>query len=161
MNPTFRFAGGMDAAKALQALGDSKAATRAGRVALRAAAAPFVSTAQANVPVDKGDLRRSIKVAAGRRDRGDDGDQVSVVIGIDSSVQPPRDVTREGGKGTYRDPGVAGVSVIQEFDLEHGGNPFMRPAWDAHKDATAGTVGRELGPAIEAEAARLARRKGG
>lgn len=160
MNVSFKFEGGMEAAALLKALGDSRAAARAGRAALTEAAKPFVATAKALVPVDKGKLKESIKVANGKRERGDDGDQVSVVIGIDIEVDPPRIVSRADGQGSYRDPGVAGVSVIQEFDLEHGGNPFMRPAWDQNKGSAPAEVGRALGPAIEAEAGRLARRRG-
>jgi hypothetical protein len=159
MKTTFSFEGGLDAAAALRRLADSKAAVRAGRAALREAAAPIVADAKVAVPVDKGDLRRSIKVATGRRERGSDGDVTSVVIGIDLNVQPPREVPRADGNGTYRDPGVAGVAVIQEFDPENGGNPFMRPAWDANSAATPGRVGKALGPAIEREAERLARRR--
>lgn len=160
MKATFTFAGGQEAAALLRSLQDSRAITRAARAALREAAQPFVATAQGLAPVDKGKLRESVKVAAGKRQRGEDGDQVSVVIGIDTSVQPPEVVARSDGKGSYRDPGVAGVAVIQEFDLEHGGNPFMRPAWDQNKGSAADEVGRALGPAVEAEAARLARRRG-
>ncbi len=154
--------GGADIADALKALGNSRAITRAGRRALAEAAIPFVITAKSLVPVDKGLLRKSIKVAPAKaRSKGADANQIAVHIGIDVDVDPPEIVRRKSGAGSYRDPGVSGVSVIQEFDQENGGNPFMRPAWDQHKESAAADVGEALGPAIEAEAVRLARRKGG
>ncbi len=151
--------------QALRKLGDQPAIRRAGRAALREGGKPMMETARRLAPDDPATgigqfLQASIKMATGRGDRGDDGDQVFVVIGIDHSLDPPVFRPRQGG-GTYRDPGVAGVSGIIEFGRPGvAAKPFMRPAFDQHAAATPALVGRALGPAIEKEAAKLDRRRG-
>jgi HK97 gp10 family phage protein len=53
---------------------------------------------------------------------------------------------------------VAGVP--QEFGtVNHGPQPFMRPAFDADKEGAVKIVAQELGPEIERTAARLAKRR--
>lgn len=160
MSATFTFEGGRELEQMLRALGNSREVRRAAREALREAAAPMVATAKALAPREVGNLAQSIATATGKRDRGDDGDQVAVVIGINSSVQPDTDVQRKTGEGTYRDPGVAGVAHLQEFGDQPRmpATPFMRPAWDTHKDATPGRIGEALGLAIERAGQRIARR---
>ena len=52
------------------------------------------------------------------------------------------------------------AGVPQEFGtVNHGPQPFMRPAWDANKDGALKIVADELGPEIERTAARLAKRR--
>lgn len=78
-------------------------------------------------------------------------------VGIDQSVDPPKDVQRKSGKGSYRDPGVAGVAVIMELGAP-GANiaphPFMGPAWESEKEATA----QRITDAVLAEATKAAER---
>lgn len=162
MTVTVDFEGWREIEALMRGLADAPAVKRAGRGALREAAKPIIATAKRMSPKDVGNLEESIKQATAKRDRGDDGDQVAIVIGIDSSVQPPRYIGRKTGKGAYRDPGVAGVGPIKEFGTEHEpAHPFFRPAWDQHKDATPSRIAEALGPAIEKEAAKLAKRAGG
>jgi HK97 gp10 family phage protein len=142
----------------LRALADSKEVKRAGREALRKAAEPIRDQAKALAPKDIHNLEKSIKTAA---TRGLKGDAAGVTIGIDRNVDPPVYRGRKRGKGSYRDPGVAGNAVIQEFGSERmAANPFMRPAWDAEKDATPRRIADALGTAIERAARRIARRGG-
>jgi HK97 gp10 family phage protein len=149
----------------LRALGNQPAIKRAGRAALREGGKPMMETARSLAPDDPATgsnlyLRASIKMATGRGDKGDDGDQVYVVIGIDRSIDPPVMRPRANGSGSYRDPGVAGVAGIIEFGRSGvPARPFMRPAFDQHALAVPGIVAAALGPAIEKEAAKLAKRK--
>lgn len=162
MTETFAFAGERAIEEALRNLGSPTSTKRAGRAALREAGEPLRALIEQMAPEDAGDLKRSIKMAPGKRDRSEDGDQAIVVIGIDKSVQPARYLPRKRGKGAYRDPGVAGVGPIKEFgDADEGAQPFFRPAWEAMKGGLPARIGRSLGPAIETEARRLAQRKGG
>lgn len=52
------------------------------------------------------------------------------------------------------------AGVPQEFGtVNHGPQPFMRPAWDSDKDGALKIVAGELGPEIEKTAARIAKRR--
>lgn len=158
MKPTFKFEGGRDIERALRDLGDPKTIRRIGLFALRKAAEPMQEAARRNAPKDVGDLEESIKIASARRGKGSDGDEAKILIGIDQSVQPPTEVEKADGSGTYRDPGVAGVSVIKEFGREgEPAQPFMRPAFDSEAGATPARVADHMKPAIE----RAAKRKAG
>jgi len=151
-----------DLQASLRELGDPKAVRTALRAALRKAAAPMLAAAKNRVPIDKGDLKRSVKIAAAKGERPD-SPQFGVVIGIDANVQPARNVVRKGGRGgTYRDPGVAGVAPITEFGTaDQSAQPFMRPAFDTEGEATIRRFGEVAGPEIERVAARLAKKRGG
>ena len=121
--------------------------------------------ARLKVPVDKGDLKRSVKMAAAKGEKLD-SPEFGIVIGIDANEQPARYVVRKtrsnGGKGgTYRDPGVAGVAPITEFGrVGQPAEPFMRPAFDTEGEATIRRFSEEAGPIIERTAARLAKKRG-
>lgn len=146
--------GAAAAQAALRELKDTATAKRIGRKAIKQAAEIIATKARSLAPDDPATgagkfLRQSIKVAPPKRARFNRGqsrgnidaeDQVWMLIGIDQSVDPPKEVRRKNGKGSYRDPGVAGVSVIMEFGAP-GGNisprPFMGPAWESEKEATA------------------------
>lgn len=156
MSVTFGFEGGAALQAALRELGDSKAIKTAARQALRKAIAPVRTRARELVPVDQGKLRQSIKVAA---DKSRERDQLWVKVGIDRSVDPPRQKPQLSGGGSYRDPGVAGHSVIIEFGRAGvPAQPFLTPAMDAELPGAIGRLTTELWPAIERAAARLARR---
>ena len=154
--------GGLEIAAALKELGDPRAVRTSLRRALRDAAQPMLEAAKGKVPVDKGDLKRSIKMAAAKGEKLD-GDSFGVVIGIDSNEQPARQVvrkTRSGKSATYRDPGVAGAGPIIEFGRPGvAAKPFMRPAFDAEGEKTIQRFGATAGPAIEKQAAKLARKR--
>ncbi|XUU60644.1 HK97-gp10 family putative phage morphogenesis protein [Erythrobacter sp. HA6-11] len=164
MSVSVKIDGGRELERQLRQLGDLRAVRRAGRAALRKGGKPMLETARMLAPDDPATgpgkfLRQSIKMATGRRERGEDGDQVYVVIGIDQNVDPARYISRKSGQGTYRDPGVAGVSVIIEFGRPGvPAQPFMRPAFDQHAQGAILLTARSLGPEIEREAAKLAKR---
>lgn len=155
--------GGLEIQAALRELGDPKSVKNALRKALRDAAKPMLERAREGVPVDKGDLKRSVKMAAAKRERLN-SPEFGIVIGIDANVQPARNIprkTRSGKSTTYRDPGVAGVAPIVEFGkIGEPAKPFMRGAFDAEAEATIRRFGTTAGPAIEAAAARLAKKRG-
>ena len=170
---TFAFKGGKELERKLAKLADPKRIRSAARSALRKGADEIIPTAKALVPVDKGDLKRSIKQAAGKKvkvNRGnsrgqiDDYDKVVFqIIGIDQNEQPPREFPKKDGRGTYRDPGVAGVGPITEFGRPEQGvpaKPFMRPAFDARKGRAAVAIRTELGKAIERQAKIIAKKGG-
>lgn len=158
MNLAVKTEGFAELERSLFALENSNAATRAGKLALDQAAEPIVETWIRLAPDDPATpvgLKQAIKSKTLRRK-----DTVTALIGIDASVDPPETRARKRGKGSYRDPGVAGNAVIQEFGTSKmDANPSARPAWDAHAAATPGRIALALGPAIEREAARLAKRR--
>lgn len=167
MTITVKIQNAREIEQALAELGDSKAMRRAVRAALRDAGTPMMELARSLVPIDKGDLKRSIKMRAAKRLKGQDEDTFGIAIGIDTNEEPARQVVRKtksnGGKGgTYRDPGVAGAGPIVEFGRPGvPAKPFMRPAFDTEGENTIRRFGEVAGKAIEAEAARLAKKRGG
>lgn len=158
--------GSLELQAALRELGDPRVVRTALRTALRNAAKPMLDKAVSRAREDKGNLKRSVKMAAAKGEKLD-SPEFGIVIGIDANEDPARYVTRKtrsnGGKGgTYRDPGVAGVAVIEEFGRPgEAANPFMRPAFDEEGDATIRRFGEEAGPVIEKAAERLAKKRGG
>lgn len=154
--------GGREVEAALRELGNKVTARNVGRRALVNAAEPIRDLAKMLAPDDPRTgtgkfLKESIKIAPGKRR----GDTMQVRIGIDASVDPAVEKPRQGG-GTYRDPGVAGVSVIQEFGAPAANvpaQPFMRPAWEVNKLATPQRMVDALRPEIEKAAQRAARKR--
>lgn len=158
-----RFKGSREIEAALREIGSKAIARNVGKRSLLKAAEPIRDKAKQLAPDDPATgagrfLSESIKAAPSRRNRGD---RVWALVGIDSSVDPAVERPRQGG-GTYRDPGVAGVAVIQEFGAP-GANvpaqPFMRPAWEAERAATPGRAAAELWSEIEKVALRAARKR--
>lgn len=154
-----------DLQAALRELGDPRAVKTALRASLRKAGKPMVEKIRSKVREDKGDLKRSVKMAAAKGEKPD-SPEFAIVIGIDVNEGPARIVTRKtrsnrGKGGTYRDPGVAGVAVIEEFGRPgEAANPAFRPAFDEEGEATIRRFGESAGPEIERVAARLARKRG-
>jgi hypothetical protein len=161
---TVKFEGGRALEAALRDLGKRATAKNVGRRALMQAAEPIRDMAKQLAPDDPATgagkfLKESIKAAPGRRNRGD---RTWVLVGIDASVDPATEKPRQGGGGSYRDPGVAGVSVIQEFGAPARNipaQPYMRPAWEANKAATLGRIGDALWDEIDKAAQRAARKR--
>ncbi len=156
MSVSVEFKGGVELQAALARLADDRQIMVAARQALRSAARPIQATAIDLAPEYQGFLKQAIKVGPGK---GEDRDHLFVVVGIDQNVDPPRYVARANGKGVYRDPGVAGHSVIVEFGrADVPAEPFMTPAWDQHAMLTPDRIGEALWPAIDRAAARIARK---
>lgn len=154
-----------DLQSALRELGDPRAVRTALRATLRKAGKPMLEKIRSKVREDKGDLKRSIKMTAAKGESLD-SPEFGIVIGVDANEGPARIVNRKtrsnrGKGGTYRDPGVAGVAVIEEFGRPgEAANPSFRPAFDEEGEATIRRFAEEAGPVIERTAARLARRRG-
>lgn len=154
-----------DIQAALRELGDPRAVRTTLRGILRKAAKPMLEKARANAREDTGALKRSVKMAAAKGEKPDSA-EFGIVIGIDGNEDPARYVVRktnsDGGKGgTYRDPGVAGVAVIEEFGRPgEPAHPFFRPAFDQEGQATIERFAQLAGPEIEKTAARIAKRRG-
>lgn len=162
MTVTVDFKGGRELEAALKALGNPAAARRSGQRAVNKAMEPVRDVAKSLAPDDPATgigkfLKEAIK-SGPRKSR--DKDRVFAAVGIDHTVDPPKDVARKGGKGTYRDPGVAGVAVMQEFGTENmPANPYMGPAWELERAALPGILGRIMWADIEKTAKRLARKR--
>ncbi|MGL5447897.1 MAG: HK97 gp10 family phage protein [Rhabdaerophilum sp.] len=156
----------LDLQAALRELGEPKAIKTALRGALRKAGKPMLEKIRDGVSLDKGDYKRAVKMAAAKGERAD-SPEFGIVIGVDSNEQPAKIVTRKtrsnrGRGGTYRDPGVAGVSVMDEFGTPtQPANPAFRRGFDTEGEATIRRFGEAAMPEIEKVAARLARRRGG
>lgn len=164
---SFRFEGGKELDKALQALGDRRLMKVTAARALDAAAEPIKDEARFLAPWDEGDLVMSIKVgerkgrplgAARSRDR------FYRYVGIDSSVKPnsraKRKRTKRGRRATIAD-GVAVYSVMVEFGtVDTPAQPFMAPAWEAKKVQSRDLVTTSLLTEIERTAARMASKPG-
>ncbi|MDZ4307171.1 HK97-gp10 family putative phage morphogenesis protein [Allopontixanthobacter sp.] len=158
MTGSLEFIGGKELEAKLKQLETELSARRVGQAALRKAARPIVDKAKSMVPQDQGNLRDAIKAGATRRRKGSDGQQVWLSVGIDMNVQPPAMVGKQSG-GQYRDPGVVGVAVIQEFGTpKMAANPFMLPAWDSEKGSTPDRIGKELKAALDRTLQRLAKK---
>lgn len=156
--------GGRETEAALRALGNQITARNVGRRGLRLAAEPIVTAAKHLAPDDPETgagkyLVESIKTGPGR---SRDKDQIWQRIGIDASGDPARYINRQDGNGSYRDPGVAGVSVMMEFGVAARNiapHPFMRPAWDMNKNATPQRIADSVRLEVDKAAARAARKK--
>jgi hypothetical protein len=154
---TTEFKGGRALQAALRELANSRAINAAGREGLKAGAQPIADLAITLAPEFEHKLKSAIKVGPARG-KGNDKDHLNVVVGIDRSVDPPSFKPRLTGKGSYRDPGVAGHSVIIEFGRAGAAaQPFMTPAMDSQLPLAPERIGAALWPAIEKQARRLAK----
>jgi HK97 gp10 family phage protein len=160
LNGTVRIEGLAGLDKALRELGNAVTARRIGRKALEAGLEPIRAMASALAP-DNPETSGNLKIAIGKTiHRAKTEDQLWGSVGIDKSVDPPRMVARKSGKGSYRDPGVAGNAVMQELGTgKMPANPFMRPAWFAEGPAAPGRIAAQLRIDID-KAARRAAKKG-
>lgn len=156
---------------ALAELGAPRAIKTALRGGLSKAARPMLEAIRSKVPVDTGNLKRSLKMAAAKGEKPD-SPQFGIVIGIDSNEQPAEykvRKTKSGGNrkgagkgGYYRDPNVAGHGPMIEFGTpRQAAQPFMRPGFDQEGESTIRRFGEVAGAEIERVAARLAKNRGG
>lgn len=134
-----------------EALGQLSKATARGvlrRVGLKALQ-PVADTARALAPVDEGALRDSIGVGTKLTRR---------------QAALHRKAVRSGESEKSFWEGFAGAgglpqAITQEFGtVNHGPQPFLRPAYDANKDRMLETIKRDLGDEIQKAAVRQARK---
>lgn len=165
----FSFEGGKALEKALRAIGKQATARSVAERALLIGAEPIAQKARELAPVDKGNLRESIKVAKkanygrGRKGRSR-GDTVYAFVGIDGDVLPPRDSKTRRNKRTTRflqsGGGVAAYSIFKEYGTSSmPAEPFMRPAFEMTKQAAVDAIAPALWDEIAKAAARAAKRK--
>lgn len=87
--------------------------------------------------------------------------KASIVVGTQLNKRQAREARKRGKAFVEVYMGTADpAGVQQEFgNVNHGPQPFMRPAFSQHAESTLRSVGPELGPEIERTAARLAKRR--
>lgn len=165
----FSFEGGKALEKALRDIGKAATARNVAEKALMTAAEPIAQKARELAPVDKGNLRESIKIAKkanygrGRKGRSR-GDTVYAFVGIDGSVLPPKDAKTRRNKRRTRflqsGGGVAAYSIFKEYGTSSmPAEPFMRPAFEMTKQAAVDAIAPALWDEIVKAAARAAKRK--
>ncbi|WP_295808895.1 HK97-gp10 family putative phage morphogenesis protein [uncultured Nitratireductor sp.] len=121
------------------------------RRTLREAAKPLINDAQRLAPDRPGrprnDLPTSITISTRlnknqrKATRGTDKSFVEMYVGPDVSVPHPHGHWQEFGT------------------VQHGPQPFMRPAWDANKMEVLDVIGDQLGDEIMRAAKRLAKKQ--
>jgi len=142
MTVKFKFEGGKQLQRALRELPDATAKNTVRRV-LRKQGQPIADTARRLAPTDDRDLVESITVStklskANRRDKKRFGrNDIEVFVGAGPLPQ----------------------AHLQEFGtVHHPPQPFLRPAWDQHKNAVLEGIKDDLWREIE-KAAERQRRK--
>lgn len=165
MADVLTFTGGQQLDRALRELGTT-GALRVGRFALRRAANDLLREVRASAPIDKGKLKKALRL---RIDRGKyDKKLLSALVYASASASQyrPRKTQRRSrvkgklgpAKYSYQigsRPDVYGI--FQEFGLP--ARPWFRPAWERQKNALLEALIQELGSglaraAVEAVAGR-------
>ncbi len=166
----FSFEGGKALEKALRDIGKAATARNVAEKALMTAAEPIADEARRLAPVDEGFLRKSIKVGKranygrGRKLRSKK-DTTYVFVGVDGSVLPPKDTKTKRNKRKTRflqssGSGVAAYSIFVEYGTSSmAAQPFLRPAFEAKKQAAVDLLAPALWEGIEKAAKRAAKRK--
>jgi HK97 gp10 family phage protein len=138
---------------------------------LTRAAEPVAETARQLAPDDPEtgapDLRSSIAVSTKLKNAVGKAEFAAVMRegGTRSEARAALIAARKGTDASFAEvfvgPGKGGAhGVLQEFGtVNHGPQPFMRPAWERHKGQALEIIKRELGPEIEKTAARIAKRR--
>lgn len=157
---------------ALGALPKSTAKTVLRRTAIKAAE-PIRAAAEANAPRDTGELASHIVTSTKVKNTvGNAEYSMAMRLGMGKSVARAAliDARRnDPGKSffqLYIGPTKAKTKkdaikrIVQEFgSVNQPGQPYMRPAWDAHKSDALAIIKAELGKEIIAAAKRLGRSK--
>ena len=141
--------GAKELEKKLRDLG-AQAEKKVYRQALRAGAKVVQVAAKAKAPKDTGLLRKSIKVRAGKRSRG----QIEVNVCVD----PIAFYWRFFEEGFYRGKRMGGRKMRQEANGRPWvpPRPFIRPAWDEQKSNALRIITDKLLSGIQAEAMKKA-----
>ncbi len=151
----------------LRSLGTAATMRNVMRRALVKAGEPIAQTARSLVPVDSGQLKDSIIVSA----------RLNSKVGVSEYAKAMRETqdksaalgamrdARRAMKGSLPDvvmyvgAGPVPHAHLVEFGSVHNKpQPFMRPAWDQHKDQLVGIIQSEMKVEIGKAAARAARK---
>lgn len=142
-----KFSGGLELERALKELGDKGAARRTADRALKRAAEPIRDRWEELVPVDQGDLKKSIKIGKAIKafqGRANKGDVVTTFVGVDESQDARLHIYAE----------------VQEFGNESNpAQPAGRPAWEEKKQEAFDRLSTDLWDEISKTAARQARKR--
>lgn len=140
------FTGAAELQTAFAALKDNATRRRVADRALRKAAEPIRDAAIALAPEETGDLKKAIKIGKAIKAyqrSANRGQEVTTFIGIDESVNRRLHIYAE----------------IDEFGKEGTpAQPYMRPAWEANRQAALDTIAAITGEEITKTAARAARK---
>lgn len=146
MTVTVKFKGGKELEAALKDLGSRATKKNVARRALRRAAEPIRDEWARLVPVDEGDLKRSIKIGRAIKSvhsRNNRGDIVTEFVGVDESEDRRLHIYAE----------------VEEFGNDsHPAQPAGRPAWESQKYNAFNRLGADLRDEIDKAAARAARK---
>ena len=157
------------------ALGElSKGAARGVlRRVLIKAAQPMADKAEQLAPDDPdgpaADLKQSIRISAKLKNKTGNAEfhaAMKAGLGKAAAVDAMRDARRASGEDSfaiiYVGPEAgrnSNVGALQEFGPKHHpAHPFMRPAWDQHKEDALKIISSELGDEIAKSAARAKKR---
>lgn len=158
--------------KALAELPKAAAKSTLLRVAKKAAQ-PIADAAEALAPVDTGELKGSIIVTARAKNTVGNAEYSAIMRagGSRSDARAAKIAATRADPGksfavVYVGPSKAKKKkdaikrIVQEFgSVNMQANPYMRPAWDAHKDQALNIIRRELGNEIIATAKRIGKSK--
>lgn len=160
-----RMTGARDLDRALSNL--KKAAARSvARKALTSAAEPMRVAAEAAAPVRSGTLKAAVHVSGRTKKRSDAGAAAfGAALRAGQSVADARLAARAANRNAglvtmfMGVESAVGQGVLQEFGTaRHAPQPFMRPAWDAHKQGALRIITDELRAEIDKAVARAARK---
>lgn len=143
---TVRLEGFRELERALNELPKTTGKNVLRRVA-KGALEPMAERARGMAPVERGDLRASIKVSERRTRRVARINRFDKNTGVEMAMGPV-----SGG-------GVLNYATFAEFGtVDTAAKPFMRPAWDGGKDDALEYVKANLGREIDRAATRLAKK---
>jgi HK97 gp10 family phage protein len=163
---TVKVEGLRDLDKALAELPKAVARNTLRRV-LKKAGEPIAAKARQLAPVDTGALRQSIIVSPKLGTKAGQAEFAAAMkagLGQAAAIGAMRDARRAAkGQGSFAEmhvgPNRHPKAHLQEFgSINNPPHPFMRPAWDAHKDEALEIIKRDLGGEIAKSAKRLARK---
>lgn len=130
------------------------------RKVLMKAAGPMADTAQRLAPVDTGILRKS--TVAGTKLTRRQARLARKAMGSQRVRQADGSFRTAGpatGVEVHVGPSGGPRSIVSEFgSSDTPAQPFMRPAFDAHKNTSLASIGADLTVEIERAAARAARK---
>ncbi|MET4634974.1 HK97-gp10 family putative phage morphogenesis protein [Kaistia defluvii] len=138
------------------------------RRVLKKAGEPIADKARQLAPVKSGKLRDSIVVSPKLGTKAGQKEFAAAMeagLGKEAAVGAMRDARRAAkGEGSFAEmyvgPGRQPHAHLQEFgSVNNRPHPYMRPAWDAHKDEALDIIKGDLGGEIMKAAKRVAKRK--
>ena len=133
------------------------------RNALKDAGQPVVDDAKANVPVDSGHLRDSIKVSQSLKKSQRRGryDRSSVTVYVGSSSPLAHLIEFGTTKRVLKEPRIVTIGG-RTVQITHTGQvsprPFLRQAWDANKEKALKLLGQAIWNQLAKAARRLAKK---